>query len=779
MDLDELPAAERELLAADPERLSAWHWHAAQQYAAQLAQANAAQHDALEARFMYHAEARFEALIRHQPTTLADEATAAPLALLRQGRNRQLMLYYRALGQGLRDAFEPARVALADLLAQAGLDSTVRARALNSDAIFAWMLGDYQQACDSFTACHALWRELGNGLRQGLASNNLGGLLSELQRYDEAERHYQEAVALFAAADDAYLLAQAYNELGLLHRDRGRWGEARATFELATTQCERAAADDILGRVLNNTGEVELLQGNYRLAAEYFARALHHMTQRVYEVDVWLNQGLIAQAEGEHAAALDHYTTALTLAEQIARRDVLPLLHYRSGHAAEQLGHDELAGQHYAQAVAAVEARREPLRDEGLLISLMGRWQLIYEAALLHCLARGDLAGAFGYAEQARARAFADLLARRRLELQQSIAPLGAAPTQAALPAGTLLLSYFACGLRGPEAALLDAMPPAAAGLRACLTPPARLVAFLVGQGTLRAELCPLDPNLLQSNSPFLADGRRFLQPALLRRLYDALIAPLAEALAQAERVVVVPHGPLHQLPFAALPSQAGEALLERVPCLSYAPSATLLLHATHTGPSRAQRSCLAIGYDGGDGTLRHTVAEAAAVAERCNGEWRRGTHGICAELRANARHYRRLHLACHGELDLDDPLASLLELGPDERLRAVDVLSSLQLDADLVVLSACRSGVSQILRGDEPLGLVRAFLSAGARAVLVTLWPVEDASARALMEHFYAALDTAQPDPAQALKLAQQHLRADPRYADPFYWAAYTLIGA
>jgi CHAT domain-containing protein len=266
---------------------------------------------------------------------------------------------------------------------------------------------------------------------------------------------------------------------------------------------------------------------------------------------------------------------------------------------------------------------------------------------------------------------------------------------------------------------------------------------------------------------------------------------------------VVVPHGPLHQLPFAALLDSAGQPLLEIAPDLRYAPSTTLLLHA-RSQQAAPKAACLALGYDGAAGRrLRHTEAEAAAVARLCGGEAWRGAPRMTGHLRDAAGAYRWLHLACHGEFNLDEPLRSWLEIGPGERLSAATVLDQFALNADLVTLSACRSGVSRVLRGDEPMGLVRAFLSAGAHAVLVTLWPVEDISARILMERFYRAL-LADGDPAAALHKAQRALRhltlaeareilagwgedvadmpaedATQPYADPAFWAAYALIGA
>ncbi|MCA9968243.1 MAG: CHAT domain-containing protein, partial [Anaerolineales bacterium] len=91
-----------------------------------------------------------------------------------------------------------------------------------------------------------------------------------------------------------------------------------------------------------------------------------------------------------------------------------------------------------------------------------------------------------------------------------------------------------------------------------------------------------------------------------------------------------------------------------------------------------------------------------------------------------------------HGWFNASDPLASYLEIGPDTTLSAREVLETWRIQAKLVTLSACQSGVSRVLRGDEPMGLIRAFLYAGARAVLVAHWPVEDLPTFLLMRRFY-----------------------------------------
>lgn len=359
--------------------------------------------------------------------------------------------------------------------------------------------------------------------------------------------------------------------------------------------------------------------------------------------------------------------------------------------------------------------------------------------------------------------------------------PVSAPEVCAALGPGELLLAYFTTGVAGPERELLTAMP-AGAPLRAALEVPAQTLLFALSRDGLRAARCAIDPNMLAAGSSYQADGRRFLRPAILRRCYEALLAPVADLLAGARHLIIAPHGPLHQLPFAALLDPGGSPLIERAPRLSYTPSATMLVARQKAEGKRqkgaaASSPLLAVGYN--SDTLRHSEGEAAAVAALGGGEARSLAGLTAGEALSLLSGHRRLHFACHAEFVIDDPLASWLELGPGLRLSAAEVLAGPRLGAELVTLSACRSGLSRVLRGDEPMGLVRAFLSAGARAVIVTQWPVEDESARLLMERLYAALAAqgAGADPAATLREAQLALRADPRFGEPSFWAPYQVV--
>ncbi len=138
---------------------------------------------------------------------------------------------------------------------------------------------------------------------------------------------------------------------------------------------------------------------------------------------------------------------------------------------------------------------------------------------------------------------------------------------------------------------------------------------------------------------------------------------------------------------------------------------------------------------------------------------------------------FRYLHFATHGEFNADAPLKSALLLSRDAQsdgMLTVDKLYSLRLDADLVTLSACETGLGKIANGDDVVGLTRGFLYAGASTIVASLWQVDDKATSYLMTRFYDNLG--QTDKREALRQAQLDTRK--KYAHPYYWAAFQLTG-
>jgi CHAT domain-containing protein len=257
-----------------------------------------------------------------------------------------------------------------------------------------------------------------------------------------------------------------------------------------------------------------------------------------------------------------------------------------------------------------------------------------------------------------------------------------------------------------------------------------------------------------------------------LVRLHALLWAPLVPALAGARRVLVVPHGPLGAVPFAALTADEGEhgMPLGQTVELALAPSARAALRGLLRPPLAPCRA-LALGESS---RLPHTAREASFVAGLFDhGQALVGDQATLQRLRSLAPEADVLHLACHAQFRSDNPRFSALHLR--DAALSVDLAEALGLRACTVVLSACETGQAESGGGDEMVGLVRAFLVAGASRVLASQWPVDDAVTVGFMAAFYGALVRGAA-PAAALQSAQSVTRLT--HPHPWFWAAFTLYG-
>jgi CHAT domain-containing protein len=234
---------------------------------------------------------------------------------------------------------------------------------------------------------------------------------------------------------------------------------------------------------------------------------------------------------------------------------------------------------------------------------------------------------------------------------------------------------------------------------------------------------------------------------------------------------VFVPHGPLHAVPFAALPVDGGEPLVEsRV--VSIVPSAScrrFVARPPRRPPRERSVLCVSTGSDDLPGA-REEIDMVRRTFRR--GRTLFGRRATWQAFRESVSSADIVHLATHGLFRADDPVFSALLLS-DGWVRLADLLT-LELDADLVCLSACQSGLVGVGGGDEMVGLCRGFLHAGARSLLVSLWAVEDRATAGLMRSVYGALRRG-VDPALALALAMREARRT--HDHPFHWAPFVAV--
>jgi CHAT domain-containing protein len=313
---------------------------------------------------------------------------------------------------------------------------------------------------------------------------------------------------------------------------------------------------------------------------------------------------------------------------------------------------------------------------------------------------------------------------------------------------------------------------------------------------------------------------------AALARLAAVLLPPsVRRLLPDSGDVVLYPHGVLGQVPYAALPL-GGDRTLGTVHPLRYGIS----LHVQQTltrrrrselpnswvapadclkgrAPSWLASNCRKVGdwahravvlgdpdmpIVPGSGAALSPLAGARAEAESLAAFLGvvalEGAAASEAAVRARLADASLVHLATHGlaygtpERARESFVALTPGNGQDGLLRADELLSdpALKLTADLVVLSACQTGVGEITRSEGTVGLQRAFLIRGASSMLVSLWNVSDDATGLLMRRFYERwLGGELVSKAEALRGAQTDVRSDPRFTNPRYWAAFQLIGA
>jgi CHAT domain-containing protein len=245
-------------------------------------------------------------------------------------------------------------------------------------------------------------------------------------------------------------------------------------------------------------------------------------------------------------------------------------------------------------------------------------------------------------------------------------------------------------------------------------------------------------------------------------------------------KVYIVPHGILHYFPFQTL-TYNSNYLIEKFQ-IGYIPSATALkyvfakrkekpVNLIALGNPELSTPQMRLPFAEQEVQDLKTIYPAAKVligkdASEANFKQHAGAHGI-------------VHVASHGEFNSDTPLLSCLRLsagkGEDGRLETREIFG-LTLDAYLVTLSACNTAIGKLTKGDDVVGLTRAFIFAGTPSILGTIWSVNDESTSIFMNHFYENLR--EMDKLKSLQQAQIAMIRNEKYRHPYHWAGFQLIG-
>ena len=678
------------------------------------------------------------------------------------------------------------------------------------------------------------------GLKRELieALNDRGTLESSVGDVASAERDFRRAIELARAIDHPRGVTETLIALGSLEWRRRRFDQALQMFgdarDRARTSGDRslqASAALQLALARQSARQID----DARTAAREGFELARELKARPLEAEAMLILAMLDRADKRYGDAIAQLDAGDQVAAASGDPDVEWRLSFERGRTLEARHQYEEAVRAYRRAIGVIEQVRDELSENRYRAGYLEDKHQVY-SALVRLLMQLQRPGeAFEYAERLRARSYFDALAavppvgsdparaRREAALRSQIRQLqtalrreGVKPSEERHADAEAMFSTELASAERAYAALLDDMrritpaeaalrdlhAPSAAEVQQRLGPDAALVEYVTGEDgveafvltrkSLRTARVDVSPDALEAKVELLrdlivrADSDDWTRPA--RSLYDMLFAPLDRtgALGGIGRLYVVPHGVLHYLPFAALVRsnpQGPHPLVDDF-TVSYLPAAAALVHA---GSPRPILDDGVLAMAPSRPRLPFAQQEAAAVKRDFHAPSLAlvGGEATEASFKRRAGGFRVLHLATHGFFDKMNPLFSGLELEPDEEddgtLRAYEI-QGLSLDADLVTLSACDTALgagmfSDIPAGEDFVGLIRAFLSAGSASVLATLWHVDDRSTLDVMQEFYGRLGNT--GEAAALAEAQRVIRRrGGRYEHPYFWAPFVLVG-
>jgi CHAT domain-containing protein/tetratricopeptide (TPR) repeat protein len=641
-----------------------------------------------------------------------------------------------------------------------------------------------------------LFHENGNGYEEAKCKANESISLGQQKKAFRAIELFAEARKLFVKEKNAVwpFLIDLYQAFVLLEEGRlfeaRRFCESAKSFFVASTLPGKAVfCDLLLARISLRSGNLPAAERECRVALDrlqtFESPALNHQAQ-----------SLMGQIQREA-----HNCEAAYLSFQNAR--------------------------------AALEVLRSNLRGEELKIAFLKNKLAVYEGLVEISLERSSTAKtleeAFLYIEEAKSRTLTDLLVQRspnpvpldggksdlvrqirnlreelnwyyhRIDIEQLQAEekspervdrlqkeakareehfvkvlremeatgegalevpqkISLQAIRASLPLGTTLLEYFTVGDRVIACVLeKETLEIVGVTLSPRVVQQIRLLQFQISKFRLgRKYVESLEPSLQQAIHSHL------------RQLYEELVAPIRDKL-KGSHLVIIPHGPLHYIPFHAL--HDGTSDIIDAFTVSYAPSASLF-SLCQDKPSHTGAGSLVLGVP--DENAPAILDEVRSVSEVLPA----AKLFVAGEakldiLRSHGPTSRFIHIATHGEFRQDNPVFSGIRLG-DSRLNVYD-LYQLQLPAELETLSGCAPGMNAVAAGDELLGLVRGLLYSGAHTLLLTLWDVHDQTSSEFMTSFYRNMNAGDPKPS-ALQKTMIEIRN--RHPHPYYWAPFFLVG-
>jgi len=655
-------------------------------------------------------------------------------------------------------------------------------------------------------------------------------IAAKLGHYKESFEEYRRAIALATQYNNKGQIALLYNNYGFWAREYGAVDQSIEFFNVALKIDTELKSRSAIAFDNRNMGLSIILKGDFNRAQDLLSQALKdsEALHLVYNTAYcYFGLGDLAMRQEKWAEAEGFFRKALDVSIKGYMQDFVWRAYAGVGGALLRQKKGAPAQESLAKAIALVEQLRAGLKSEpsrNAFYSDVGV-QEVYEAYAEALMEQGQVEAAWSASERSRGRAFIDALGTQKIRFARTESaelmstekdrkadveaverrisqvvndPKGAPSLEKDLQAAqsrydALIEQMHAVDRQLAEFVKVEAISSAEltkllggeTALVEYQVTPDHLLIWVLQNGQIHGKSVAVAKRDLEARvRDFRLLMENFSSPEYLgKELADILLAPVKEFLGNAQRLAIVPHGVLHFLPFAALPVEGDDVLIDRFP-LYYLESATFARYTHGKSPHHydANTRILALANPLTEENLAPLpfAGKEIDVIQRyfpqITGE--EGAAATAASVSGATDQYDVIHIASHGEFKPSAPAQSRLLLAPlngQSGNLSVDRIFGMTTKADMVTLSACESGMGRLSAGDEIIGMDRAFFYAGANTVVSSLWRISDVASAVTMKRFYRYLGEGQ-DKAEAMRQAQMVVRK--YFKHPAYWSAFRVLG-
>ena len=657
-------------------------------------------------------------------------------------------------------------------------------------------LGDFKTAIDYHERNLEIEKELGDRLGEGEAYGNLGNAHSCLGDYKTARDYEERHLKIAKELGDRSGEGKACGNLGIVHCHLGDFKTGIDYYERALKIAKELGDRSGEGKGYSYLGSAHLSLGDFKTAIDYYERHLKiakELGDRLGEGNAYGSLGNVHLSLGDFKRAMDYYERHLKIAKELGDRLDEGVACYRLGFVFESLGQVSKAIEYFQTGISLLNDIRDRLQlNDGWKISLRDQYQQVYAALWRVMLADGKVTEALFSAEQGRAQSLKDLMALNYLfDANDAVQENSAFDELSShLPLNTIFMAigkkeliFWVCQ-KGKEVELRRKENSSQDEMKTFFQ---SLMDKIGARDNVECEDRSLelarDKRSAVKRSP--QDDRQtqylHLQKGALCTLYDTIIDPIQDLFSGSE-LVFIPEGPLCLAPFAAFMSPDSKYLCESF-SIRVAPSLTSLKMIAQCPVDYHHKSGVLLV---GDPCVQDVTnleplpcarEEVNMIGEMVGSTPLVGRQATKDEVLRRLGSVALVHIAAHGNIETGE-----IALAPNSTCSEADFILTMkdvkqvQLRARLVVLSCCHSARGEI-KAEGVVGIARAFLGAGARSVLVSLWAIDDKATLEFMKNFYQHL-VAGKSASEALNRAMNCMRESTEFSDVTHWAPFVLIG-